>query len=144
METKFWSEGLKRSVTPLRVDGGFLFKFDGHSVVALRLSSNVSSQLSGQGMKTEGIKSHLRAKLRRSSEADRWLTLTIVDNPLLEQLGRFRGLVAEGLSNAVGMTIDKRDLVIAATVPVNGVDEQTDQTVRPGDEERSEQQFVDL
>ena len=95
-------------------------------------------------MKTEGVKSHLRAKLRRSSEADRWLTLTIVDNPLLEQLDRFRGLVAEGLSNAIGMIIDKRDLVIATTVPVSGIDEQSDQTVRPGDEDRSDQQFVDL
>ncbi len=145
METKFWSEGgLRGSVAPLEIDGGFLFKIEGQSVVALKLPSNVSRQLSGQDMKAEGIMSHLRARLKRSSEADRWITLTIVDNPLLEQLGRFRGLVAEGLSNAIGITIDKHDLAIAATVPVNGIDEQTDQTVRPGDEDRSEQQFVDL
>jgi hypothetical protein len=48
METTFWSEGLKGSVTPLQIDGDFLFKFEGHSVVALKLPINVSSQLAAK------------------------------------------------------------------------------------------------
>ena len=113
---------MRGSVTPLEIDEGFLFKLEGHSVVSLKLPGKIAKQLSGQDLKAQGIISQLKAKLSRNSEADQWLTLTIVDNPLLEELDRFRSVVAEGLRNAIGTTIDKRDLTIAATVPVNGVE----------------------
>ncbi len=142
MENEHPTDDLSGCVTPIQVDAGFLLKLEGQSVVSLKLPSKVAKQLSGEEMKSQGIISRLKARLKRSSEADRWLTLTVVDNPLLEHLDTFRALVAEGLTSA-GVRIEKHDLTIAATVPVSGVEEQFDQTVLQEDQDVLEKQFVD-
>lgn len=109
------------SLKPLETNPGFLLDLEGHKVVALRLPSRVVKKISGQEMETSGgILSKLKAKLRHAPETELWWTVTNVDNPLLEKSDRFKALVAHWLTTATGSTVNKADLAISASVPING------------------------
>lgn len=114
------SKGIEASFSPLESNGGFLLDLEGHKVVALRLPSKVAKEISGQEMETSGgILSKLKAKLGLTPETGRWLTVTSVYNPMLEEPDRFEALVAQGLTNATGAIVTKSNVAISASVPIN-------------------------
>jgi hypothetical protein len=67
---------------------------------------------------SQGILSKLKAKFAHNDETEQWLTVTNIDNPLLEEYDRFRALVVQGLSTATGITVPMSNLAISASVPI--------------------------
>lgn len=105
---------------PLRNNDAFLLDLDGHTVLAVRLSSKVEKAISGQQPDGQGgLISKLKAKLGFENETPRWLTVANIDNPLLEDSEKFGAFVAEGLSNATGTPVTKSSITISASVPIN-------------------------
>jgi len=98
----------------------FLLDFEGRKTVAVKLPANVASEISGQALLiSEGFFAKLKSKLGLTPEAESWLAVTSVDNPLLEQLDRFKTLLVEQLADATGKPITKTDVAVSAGVPVN-------------------------
>jgi len=98
----------------------FLLDFEGRKTVAVKLPANVTSEISGQALLiSEGLFAKLKSKLGLTSEAESWLAVTSVDNPLLEQLDRFKSLLVEQLADATGKPVTKTDVAVSAGVPVN-------------------------
>lgn len=128
-----WSlKAEETSFKPLDSSASFLLNLEGHRVLALRLPSKVAMELSGQELlESMGILSKLKAKLGRGSVAEtaQWWTVTNVDNPLLDERDKFEALVAQELTNATGAAVNKSDLAISASVPIDG-DEQSPEVVR--------------
>lgn len=123
----------------------FLFDLEGHPVVTLKLASKIAKQISGQDLKTSGsIISKLKVKLGLTSETERWFVVTSVDNPLLEEVGKFGPKVAERLTKATGTAITESELAISASVPVTGVREKDEvsSSVRGDQEQLAAQQFT--
>jgi len=115
------------SATPLR--STFLFDIEGHSVVAVKVASRIAKQISGQNMKSSrGIISKLKAKLGLTEETERWLVVTSVDNPLIEEIPKFVPLVAATLTKATDTAVTESDLAISASVPVPGIRDKDDQS----------------
>lgn len=128
-----WSSGVEEtSFKPLDGNASFLLNLEGRKVVALRLPSRVAMELSGQELLgSVGVLSKLKAKLRLDSvaETEHWLTVTNVDDPLLDERDKLEALVAQELTTASGTAVNKSDLVISAIVPING-DEQPPEVMR--------------
>jgi hypothetical protein len=128
-----WSSKAEEiSIKSLDSNAGFLLNLDGHKVIALRLPSEVAMELSGQELlESVGFLSKLKAKLGLGSvaETEHWLMVTNVDNPLLDEHDKLEALVAQELTNATGTAVNKSDLAISASVPING-DETPPQVVR--------------
>ncbi len=117
------SKAEETSFKPLESNASFMLNLDGHKVVALRLPSKVAMELSGQELlEPAGMLSKLKAKLglRTAAETEHWLTVTNVDNPLLDEHHKFEALVAQQLTTATGTPVNKSDLVISASVPIDG------------------------
>ena len=99
----------------------FLLDLEGHKTVALRLPVNVATEISGQDLLASGgLFAKLKAKFGLIPEAESWLAVTSVDNPLLERLDRFKALLVEQLADATGRPVTKASLAVSASVPVNG------------------------
>lgn len=116
------SKAEETSFKPLDSNASFLLNLEGHKVVALRLPSKVGMELSGQELlERVGMLSKLKAKLGFGSaiETERWLTITNVDNPLLDEHDKFEALVAQELTTATGTPVNKTDLLISASVPID-------------------------
>lgn len=116
------SKAEEASFKPLDGNASFLLNLEGHKVVALRLPTKVAMELSGQELLgSVGILSKLKAKLGLGSAAvtEHWWTVTNVDNPMLDEHDKFEALVAQELTSATGTTINKSDLAISASVPIN-------------------------
>jgi len=67
----------------------------------------------------ESVLSKLKVKLRFTPEAERWLAITSVENPMLKQLDAFKALVAKELGYATGEIIIDSSVEVCATVPLN-------------------------
>jgi len=77
-------------------------------------------EVSGQDLVAVGsVLSRLKVKLRFTPEAERWLAITSVDNPMLEQLNTFQASVAEGLGYATGGMVIDSSVDVCATVSLN-------------------------
>ncbi len=117
------SKAEEASFKPLESNASFLLNLEGHKVVALRLPSKVAMELSGQELlEPASMLSKLKARLGLGSvaETEHWLTVTNVDNPLLDEHTKFEALVAQELTTASGTAVNKSDLVISASVPIDG------------------------
>ena len=109
------------SFKPLESGSCFISDTKGHRVVALRLAGKVAREISGQEMiLAEGILTRLRSAFRHEEAAGRWLIVTSVENPLLEQLDNYMESVAHELAQATRTQITNSDLAVCATVPING------------------------
>jgi hypothetical protein len=115
------SPSIEATSIPLSSNSVFLLDFDGHKVVALKLSSKVANEISGQ-KRQSGLVARLKEKLGLVAETERWLTVTNVDNPLLEQYEKFGALVSQQLAAVTGTAVSSTDLAISASVPVDGVE----------------------
>lgn len=123
------------AVSVKSLQNNFLFDLEGHFVVAIRLTSKVAKQISGQEMKTPGgIISKLKARVGLTPRADRWLIVTSVDNPLLEEIW-FGAVVADRLTKATGTTVTESELAISASVPVSGVREKDERFDSVGEDQ---------
>jgi len=108
------------SLKPLRKESSFLFTLHGYNVLALRLPADVVREISGQDLVVvESVLSKLKVKLRFTPEAERWLAITSVENPMLKQLDAFKALVAKELGYATGEIIIDSSVEVCATVPLN-------------------------
>ena len=97
------------------------FNLEGHKTVAVRLPANVASEISGQDLLTSlGFFAKMKTKLRFTPEPESWLAVTSVDNPLLEQLDRFKALLVQHIAEATGKPVTKSNLAVSASIPVNG------------------------
>lgn len=117
------SKAEETSFKPLDSNESFLLNLEGHKVVALRLPSKVAMELSGQELMDSGsMLSKLKDKLGIGSvaETEHWLMVTNVDNPLLDEHDKFEALAAQELTTASGTAVNKSDIVISASVPING------------------------
>ena len=110
------------AIKSLEGNSTYLLAMSGHSVLALRLPGKTTREISGQELAAQGFVSRLKAKLGLINDEWRWLTVTSVDNPLLEDTNRFAELIADELTKATGITITKSDLALSASVPINGAE----------------------
>lgn len=129
------------SVKPLR--NTFLFDLEGNFVVAIKLSSKIAKQISGQDMESSGdIISKLKVKLGFAAGVERWFIVTSVDNPLLEEIAKFRSLVADELAKATGTAITESELAISASIPITGLRDESFNSVREDQEQSAGQPFT--
>ena len=109
------------SPKPIESGGCFLLDLEGHKTVAVRLPANVANEISGQDLLASlGFFAKMKAKLRFAPEPESWLAVTSVDNPLLEQLDRFKALLVQHIAEATGKPVTKSNLAVSASVLVNG------------------------
>ena len=114
------SKTLYASAKQLGSDSSFLLKLRGYNVLVLRLPAEVVREISGQDLVAMGsVLSRLKARLKFSAEADRWLAITSVDNPLLQELDTLQASVAQELSYTIGTSILESNVEVCATVPLN-------------------------
>jgi len=107
----------------------FLLDLEGHKTVTVKLPVDVTTEISGQDLLTsEGPFAKLKSKLGLTPKAESWLVVTSVDNPLLEQLDKFKALVVEQLVGATARPVTKSNLMVSASVPVNGKGQLDDAT----------------
>jgi len=112
------------SLKPLGNGECFLVDLDGHRTIAVRLPTDVASEISGESLLiSQGIFTKVKVRLGLASEPESWLAVTSVDNPLLEELDRFKALLVARLTDATGVAVTKSSLSISASVPVNGKDQ---------------------
>jgi hypothetical protein len=112
------SKGEETAFKPIESNAGFLLDLEGRKVITLRVPSKVAEEFSGQKRQKSGILARLKAKLGFGRETEHWLTITSVDNPLLEEYDKFGAMVAQELTTATGTTITKSNLAISASVPI--------------------------
>jgi len=114
-----WStRASKTSFQPL-ANSSFVLDVKGHKVLALRLSSKVATEISGnQPIRSEGFVSKIRAKVKRAPEAEQWLAVTSIENPLLEDHDNLGALIAQELTQASGVPVGKSDLMIAGSIRI--------------------------
>jgi len=114
-----WRSKAVVTFKPLDNGTAFVLNVEGHKVIAAKVSSKIAKEIAGQTsvVASEGILSKLKAKLSHTLEIEQWLTVTNIENPLLQDYDRFGTLVAEQLATASGATITKSNLAISATVP---------------------------
>lgn len=113
-----WSTKAKTSVHPLD-NSGYLLDVNGHKVLALRLSGKVAMEIAGDSsIAQEGLLSKLKGKISQASESEQWLAVTSIENPLLEDYNNFGALIAQGLTEASGITVGKSDLAIAGSIRI--------------------------
>ena len=86
----------------------------------MRLPANVTSEISGETLVSGGFFTKLKSRLGFTPTEESWLAVTSVDNPMLEQLDRFKALLVENLTNATGRAVTKSNLAVSASVPVDG------------------------
>ena len=109
------------SLKPLGNGECFLVDLDGHRTIAVRLPTDVASEISGESLLiSQGIFTKVKVRLGLASEPESWLAVTSVDNPLLEELDRFKALLVARLTDATGVAVTKSSLSISASVLVNG------------------------
>jgi len=114
-----WSaRASKTSIQPL-INAGFILDVKGHKVVALKLSSKVATEITtNESVETEGLLAKIKTKMSCPPETERWLALTSIENPLLEDHDSLGGLIAEGLTEASGVTVGKSDLLIVGSIRI--------------------------
>jgi hypothetical protein len=118
------AKGMEAKFKPLQSNAGFLLDLEGHKIIALKLPSKVAKEISGQERQTSGgVLARLRAKLGFEPETEPWLTVTSVDNPLLEDCEKFGALVAPELTTATGTSIAMTDLAISASMPITEMEQ---------------------
>ena len=109
------------SLKPLGSGECFLLDVEGYSTVAVRLPAEIASEISGETfLISRGFLAKVKSKLGLMPQVESWLAVTSVDNPSLEQLDRFKGLLVECLAGATGRPITRSSLAVSASVPVNG------------------------
>ena len=109
------------SLKPLGNGECFLVDLDGHRTIAVRLPTDVASEISGESLLiSQGFFTKVKVRLGLASEPESWLAVTSVDNPLLEELDRFKALLVARLTDATGVAVTKSSLSISASVLVNG------------------------
>jgi len=101
-------------------NAGFVLDVKGHKVVALRVSSKIAAEVAGDGSLTSegGLLAKLKTKMSHASETEQWLAVTSIENPLLEDHDNLEVLIAQGLTEASGITVLKSDLAIAASIRI--------------------------
>jgi hypothetical protein len=114
------SKSIRASLKDLGNESSFVFRLHGYNVIALRLPTDVVREISGQDLVAAGsVLSRLKTKLKIAPQAERWLAITSVDNPMLEQLDAFQALLAEELGYATGEMVIDSSVEVCATVPLN-------------------------
>jgi len=109
------------SLKPLGNGECFLVDLDGYRTIAVRLPADVASEISGESLLiSQGFFTKVKVRLGLASEPESWLAVTSVDNPLLEELDRFKALLVARLTDATGVAVTKSSLSISASVLVNG------------------------
>jgi hypothetical protein len=116
------SKSIAPTFKAIQSNAGFLLDLEGHKIIALKLPSKIAKEISGQGRSIGSILERVKSKLGLTSETERWLTVTSVNNPLLEQYEKFGTLVAQELSTATGTKIATTDLAISAGMPILGTE----------------------
>jgi len=117
MITLPWSKTAKPSFMPL--DACFVLNVTGHKVVALKLSSKIAREIAGDAsVVSGGLRSKLEPKISRDSVTEQWLAVTSIENPLLEDCDKFGVLVAQVLTTASGVPVEKADLAIAGIIRI--------------------------
>lgn len=118
MVTLPWSMKAGKALVHPLDNAAFLLDVKGHKVIALRLSSKVATEIAGGvSIASEGIISKLKAKTNHA-ENKQWLAVTSIENPLLEDYTSFGALIAQGLTEASGITVGKSDLAIAGSIRI--------------------------
>lgn len=113
------SKGEETSFKALDSNAAFVLDIEGHKVIALKLPGKVAKEIASQGSTaSSGIRSKLKAKFAHSDETVQWLTVTNIDNPLLNDYARLGALVVQGLSNATGIRVPMSDLAISVSMPI--------------------------
>ena len=113
------------SLKPLGSGECFLVSLDGHKTIAVRLPADVTSEISGESLLiVQGFFAKMKSRLGLVPEPESWLAVTSVDNPLLEELDKFKSLLAARLTDATGIAVTKSSLAISASVPVNGKEQR--------------------
>ena len=108
------------SLKPLKNPVSFILKLQGYPVLVLRLPMEVVREISGHDLvAVGGVLSRLKGKLKFTPGAERWLAVTSVDNPMLEQLDDFQASVARELGFATGDAVIGSSVEVCATVPLN-------------------------
>ena len=107
------------SLKRLGMGESFLVDLEGHKIVTVRLPTDVASEISGEALISRGLSGKLKSKLRLTPEAETWLVVTSVDNPLLERLDKFEGLLVEQLAHATGGAVTKSNLAVSVAVPLS-------------------------
>jgi hypothetical protein len=106
------------SVKPLDY-AGFVLDVKGHKVVALKLSSKVATEIAGDvSVLSESLLSKLKGKISGDSGTERWLAVTSIANPMLEDYETFGSLIAQGLTTAIGIPVGKTDLAIVGSIRI--------------------------
>jgi len=107
------------SLKPLGNGECFLVDVGGHRTVAVRLPADVASEISRESILiSQGLFTKVKSRLGLAPEPKGWLAVTSVDNPLLEELDRFKALLVARLTDATGIAVTKSSLAISASVPV--------------------------
>jgi len=94
-------------------------KLHGYNVLVLKLPAQAVREISGQDLvAVGGTLASFKAKLKFTPQAERWLAVTSVDNPMLEQLDDFQASVAQELGHVTGEIIVNSSVEVCATVPL--------------------------
>lgn len=112
-------------VRPLYTSASFLLDLEGRKVLAISVPRNIAKEISGQASAMRTL-ARLKARIMRggSGNGQEWLILTNMQNPLLKDYERFGGLVAQGLTNAIGMPVTTSNLAISGTSPISRIETQ--------------------
>jgi hypothetical protein len=106
-----WRKQKVEGVTFQHLEGkaGFVLDIQGQKVVAMKLPATVAKEVAGQGAITPVGPA---AGVRYESQTDqKWLIVTNMQNPLLQDYDSFVLLTAKGLANASGSSVEATSLV---------------------------------
>jgi len=96
---------------PLEGKAGFVLDIQGQKIAAMKLPGTVAREIAGEA--TAGATS-ADVKAKYGSEVDqKWLIVTNMQNPLLQDYDRFALLTAQGLTNASGAQVPVNNLVVS-------------------------------
>lgn len=114
-----WSKTTETSFKSLDNGASFVLDVNGHKVVALKLSSKVVAEIAGSASAlSSSTLSKLKSKMTHVSETDQWLTVTSIENPLLEDYDHFGALIALQLTAASGTPVVKSNVTIAGSIRI--------------------------
>jgi hypothetical protein len=117
------SKDEEASFKPLESNAGFVLDIERHKVIALKLPGELAKEIAGRDSTiSQGILSKLKAKFAHNDETEQWLTVTNIDNPLLNDYDRFGTLVVQRLRAATGIAVPMSNLAISASVPITSME----------------------
>jgi hypothetical protein len=96
---------------PLEDKAGFVLDIEGQKIAAMRLPGMVAREIAGE-VGAGATSADVKAKY--GSEIDqKWLIVTNMQNPLLQDYDRFALLTSQGLTTASGAQVPRSNLVVS-------------------------------